>query len=366
VGRFSPAYGYFPKPSKTKLIVKNHQLFNAEKIFAGSGVEITTEGERHLGAVVGSNAFKSAYINEKIDEWVDNVERLSKIAITQPHAAFAAFTHSLQSRWSFVSRTIPDASVFFKPLEEAIRMKFIPSLLGRGVNDLERKLFSLPARHAGLGIFNPCESSEFSFKCSYELSAPLTSLILKQDRSLDPVEMRENQKEIRNTQKLITENRHEITLNEIKAQAPLSLNLCIKIAVEKSASSWVTARPLHVHSTVLNKGDFRDAIYLRYGWTPPNLPALCGCRVPFSVQHAMECMLGGFRGLLHNEVTHVIHDSMKEAGYKDIALEPQLLPLEGESFKYKSANKEDGARSDISVHSFWSRMRRAYFDTTAF
>jgi hypothetical protein len=80
----------------------------------------------------------------------------------------------------------------------------------------------------------------------------------------------------------------------------------------------------------------------------------------------MECMTGGFRGLLHNEVTHVIHNAMKDAGYKDLALEPQLQALEGETLELKSANLSDEARSDIRVLGFWSRMRRAFFDTTAF
>ena len=42
-----------------------------------------------------------------------------------------------------------------KLLEDAIRQKFLPALLGRTVNDLERELFSLPARFAGLGIPKP-------------------------------------------------------------------------------------------------------------------------------------------------------------------------------------------------------------------
>ena len=245
-------------------------------------------------------------------------------------------------------------------------MKLIPAILGRQVNDLERKLFSLPARYGGLGIFNPDETSDFSFANSKELSAPLVELIVEQDRSLNPSEMKARQKQIRQIQKKKTEKRHEDTLDEVKSVASDGLNLCIKIAVEDMASSWVTARPMFSHSTVMHKGDFRDAIYLRYGMTPPNLPSKCGCQAKFTVQHAMECMLGGFRGLLHNEVTHVIHDAMKDAGYKDVGLEPQLQALEGESFKLKSANKSDEARSDIKVLSFWSRMRRAFFDTTAF
>ena len=61
-----PKYGYFPKPSKTILIIKNPEdLQMAHEIFDGTGITITMEGERHLGAVIGSNDFRSSYIESK-------------------------------------------------------------------------------------------------------------------------------------------------------------------------------------------------------------------------------------------------------------------------------------------------------------
>ena len=129
----------------------------------------------------------------------------------------------------------------------------------------------------------------------------------------------------------------------------------------------MTARPRYSHPwTVLHKGEFRDAIYLRYGWEPPKLPEKCGCGASFNVAHAMQCMLGGFRGLMHNEVNSVFYDTAKQAGFKDVVMEPQLQELSGESFKYKSANKDEEARSDLQILGFWSRQRRGFFDITAF
>ena len=50
-----PQYGYYPNPSKTVLIVKDQADFNlAQKIFDPLGVTVTCEGQRHLGAVVGT------------------------------------------------------------------------------------------------------------------------------------------------------------------------------------------------------------------------------------------------------------------------------------------------------------------------
>ena len=80
-------------------------------------------------------------------------------------------------------RAVPDLAKAMQPLEDAIRQQFIPALLGRTINDLERELFSLPARFAGLGIANPCTQCEKQFKSSEELTAPLLELILAQERA---------------------------------------------------------------------------------------------------------------------------------------------------------------------------------------
>jgi len=50
------------------------------------------------------------------------------------------------------------------------------------------------------------------------------------------------------------------------------------------------------------------------------------------------------------------------AGHVAVEIEPQLQPLDGEVFDYKSANKDDEARSDIKCCGFWSNLRQAYFD----
>ena len=57
LGQIGPQYGYFPLPKKSILIVKAEFKELAEEIFAGSEVKITTEGERHMGAVIGSHPF---------------------------------------------------------------------------------------------------------------------------------------------------------------------------------------------------------------------------------------------------------------------------------------------------------------------
>ena len=45
----------FPKASKSYLIVKEDKLGEVRNVFNDSNMNITIEGKRHLGAVIGSN-----------------------------------------------------------------------------------------------------------------------------------------------------------------------------------------------------------------------------------------------------------------------------------------------------------------------
>ena len=82
----------------------------AKKIFQRQGIEITTKGKRHLGAVVESQEFKKEYLEEKVNSCMEDVKLLSDIPKSEPQCAYAAMMFSVQHRWNFVQRTIPDIS----------------------------------------------------------------------------------------------------------------------------------------------------------------------------------------------------------------------------------------------------------------
>ena len=49
--------------------------------------------------------------------------------------------------------------------------------------------------------------------------------------------------------------------------------------MERGASSWLSALPLEHYGFALHKGEFIDAVCLRYGFTPSLLPSHCVCVV---------------------------------------------------------------------------------------
>ena len=91
----------------------------------------------------------------QVDNWVSDIDQLSDVAKDEPQLAYAAFTKAICHRWCFIQRTIPNISDLFAPLEEIIREKLIPAVIGRKVPDVERRVLALPVRYGGLGISNP-------------------------------------------------------------------------------------------------------------------------------------------------------------------------------------------------------------------
>ena len=83
-----PAFGYFPNAEKTWLLVKDHKREEAIKLFAGSGVSITSDGRRLLGSVIGTNNFKENLIGGTTSSIINQLGLLSQIAKNQPQAAY--------------------------------------------------------------------------------------------------------------------------------------------------------------------------------------------------------------------------------------------------------------------------------------
>ena len=78
--KFGPALGYFPKPCKSLLIVKESKFDRAEEIFRDSGVNINTEGRKYLGGYVGKEEGALNYVESLMEEWMDQLRKLTQIA----------------------------------------------------------------------------------------------------------------------------------------------------------------------------------------------------------------------------------------------------------------------------------------------
>ena len=94
----------YPNNRKTRLLVTPDLYAQAVEVFVNTGLEIVSDGVSYLGGVIGSEAFISEKLSQKVQSWVSVVTTLSNIAKSEPHAAFAGFTHGVSASWNYFAR----------------------------------------------------------------------------------------------------------------------------------------------------------------------------------------------------------------------------------------------------------------------
>ena len=289
---------------------------------------------------------------------MQDVEQLATLAVDEPQLAYSAYTKALCMRWCFIQRTIPDSGQYFLPLENVIRQKLIPAIIGRNVSDIERRLLALPVRLGGMGIQNPTTTAEIEFKNSMLATRFLSQIIEDQETNLDHY----NEERVKIEVARMKAEKEESFIEElvqIKNSVPEQLKKCIDLACEKGAGVWLTALPLQNMGYVLNKQEFRDAVCLRYEWKIPNTPSYCNCGEKNSVQHTLNCRLGGFTIMRHNNIRD-LEATLLRPICKDVKVEPKLMPLGCTGTQ--STNATDGARADVSAVGLWGPLERTFVD----
>ena len=145
--------GYNVNRSKSWLIVKNEESEARARKEFGDTVNITTEGQRHLGVVIGSLDFKSSYCSAKATKWKEEITNLNNIAETHPHMAYVAFTKGYLSKFTYFMRTIEGFDQFLSPIDDVLDNNFIPTLFGTDAPSAEfREVLELKSSDGGLGL----------------------------------------------------------------------------------------------------------------------------------------------------------------------------------------------------------------------
>ena len=289
---------------KSWLIVKSQEKNTEAKAIFGDKINITSEGKRHLRAVIGSKVFKNEYCQDITGKWINEIEKLTKIAETQPHAAYIAFTKGYRSKFTYYMRTIPSFEDYVELVDEIILDSFLPTLFGKKEKfpNYMKDLFSLTPNQGGLGIPSLKKTSTSQYNASSLLTKPHVDLIMEQKLTNDPETKQK-------TDKLMSQNR--TSRNKIKkeevvkvdANLPTDLLTIVKQSRDKGASSWLNALPLVDQKLDLNKEEFRDSISLRYNIPLKGLPSFCACGEKFNVNHALSCKKGGFVSERHDGIT---------------------------------------------------------------
>ena len=94
--------------NRTRTYKAQHKEY-AERIFAGSNIKITTQGTRHLAAVLDDISFKEVSKLSTVME--KSIRNLSKIDICSDST----------QKFTFLLRTVPDTASYLLPIEETLR-----------------------------------------------------------------------------------------------------------------------------------------------------------------------------------------------------------------------------------------------------
>ena len=95
------------------------------------GINITDQGYKYLGSYIGSEAGQAQYVNGQVNDWIDDVNALAKIAKSEPQLAYAAYVYGMSKRWAFLCRTTPNASKQMRRLEHHISLTLLPAIIGK-------------------------------------------------------------------------------------------------------------------------------------------------------------------------------------------------------------------------------------------
>ena len=177
-------------------------------------MKVTSEGKRHLGAVIGS---KVSYEKSLVKNWTKQLKLLSVIMESEPQSAYSAFVGGFKGKRSYFMSTIPSLGKLLKPLEDVIRFNFIPAITGGHLcSDNDRILLSFPVRFGGLAIPLFHNDMKYEYESSRKLTSSLTHTIKDQYQIIQSTKRKK--KSIKSNININKEQRYKANLTELRTQ----------------------------------------------------------------------------------------------------------------------------------------------------
>ena len=112
-----------------------------------------------------------------------------------------------------------------------------------------------------------------------------------------------NLKEVTNEMKLRKEEEDLNSMTKLMSMMPESKYKKLERIVENKSSTWLSIIPTQDNFFSMSPDEFRDALALRYLFTPKNVPSTCdSCGEDFNICHALNCKKGGLVSARHKEM----------------------------------------------------------------
>mmetsp|Transcript_4502 Transcript_4502/g.9683 ORF Transcript_4502/g.9683 Transcript_4502/m.9683 type:complete len:235 (+) Transcript_4502:217-921(+) len=104
-----PACGYFPEPAKSIFLGCPKTSARAWEVLEEFNFKFL-DGYCYIGGFIGTDEARDAWLEPQIQQWVEGIKLLFGAAKKYPQASFAALTKSLQIKWTYLQRAVPDVA----------------------------------------------------------------------------------------------------------------------------------------------------------------------------------------------------------------------------------------------------------------
>ena len=264
-------------------------------------------GSRYLGGFVGEGKAEKIWLEGKVAGWAESVETLGGVCCKHPQSAYDGLQKSLQQEWAFVQRVNPGIGKAFSPVEKALRETFLRELfevIGKGAQN--QGVVYLLVKQVVLVLPDPTLTDPENWTESCVSIGHLVVALRGQVefRTADHSAcLREGRPEVRWRSTQWAKEALAATIAGALVQGARQLRRVTKIG------AWMTVQPSTVNGTALGAQEWRDALFLRYGLTPPDLPKYFDdCNIKFTIFHALNCNRGGLSMACHNELQDRVTD----------------------------------------------------------
>ena len=130
---------------------------------------------------MGSDKAKQRWVEEKVETLLAGVKCLALFLRALSQTDYVGLTISLQQYWQFVKNITPSFGTLFAPLEAALRVNFLSSLLGgrreEVANSLHKRI-TWGVKREGIGILYPTQTAPAIFETSYHLCEFISTSLL--------------------------------------------------------------------------------------------------------------------------------------------------------------------------------------------
>ena len=260
--------------------------------------------------------------------------------------------------------TIEGLEYFVSQVDNLISENFLSVLFGIDCSVIteHRDLLSLNPSEGGLGISILSSEAQEQHSASKKITKLHVQSILNQAVSLKEKDSEGRTfQEIKNQTNAEKSKERKERITSIHKNLPTNIKPHVEQACDKGASCWLNALPIKEQNLHLIKEEFRDAISSRYNIPLKTLPTYCACGEKFNESHAMSCKKGGFVSNRHDNIRDLLTICLNKV-CTDVQVEPHLIPVSNDNFKYKTANVSKEARLDIKAKAFWRHGETAFFD----